>query len=95
MVATSAGDLIPGQLGVTDAAFALAAPALQLSLASAVAVALLSHGVQLAWCAAGALTPLLFRAGASANSGLALGRVGETPPSAKRFGAEPLQPEIL
>jgi hypothetical protein len=80
MVAISAGDLVPGQLGVTDGAFAIAAPTLGLSLAGAVAIALLSHGVQLVWCAAGAVTPLLGRGGrgdegkASRGAALAHGR---------------------
>jgi len=89
MVATSAGDLVPGQLGVTDAAFALAAPALGLSLAAAVAVALLSHGVQLVWCAAGALTPLLWHESALSTPA----RADEALISAKDFGTEPLQPQ--
>ncbi len=61
-VGGAAGDLIPFQLGATDGAWALGAPRLHLSVADAVGVALLAHGVQVAWSAVGALVPVLWRA---------------------------------
>lgn len=61
LVGTSAGDLIPLQLGATDGGFVLAAPLLGIGTADAVAAALVLHGVHLAWTAVGALVPLLWR----------------------------------
>lgn len=61
LVGTSAGDLVPLQLGATDGGFALAAPVLGMAVADAVAAALILHGVHLAWSVVGALVPLVWR----------------------------------
>jgi hypothetical protein len=61
LVGTSAGDLVPLQLGATDVGFALAAPALGMTVADAVAAALVLHGIHLAWSVVGALVPLVWR----------------------------------
>jgi hypothetical protein len=60
-VGTTAGDLVPLQLGATDGAWALAGPLFGLTAADAVGVAILAHGVQIAWVAIGALVPVLRR----------------------------------
>jgi hypothetical protein len=49
LVGTSAGDLVPGQLGATDGAFALLHVPIGCAEAQAVGVALLLHAVQLGW----------------------------------------------
>jgi len=54
MVAATVGDLVPGQLGVQDGVFALAAGELGITIAQAVGVTTLLHLVQLAWAALGA-----------------------------------------
>jgi hypothetical protein len=61
LVGGSIGDLVPGQLGATDGAFALAAPALGVALADGVAIALTIHLVQLAWAAVGAVAAIAWR----------------------------------
>lgn len=58
LVGLAVGDAVPGQLGATDASFGLAGEALGVSLASAVAVALTLHAVQLLWALIGALAAL-------------------------------------
>jgi hypothetical protein len=55
LVGGSLGDLIPGQLGAVDGAFALAAPMLGIAGAAGVAVAVLVRCAQLAWMAVGIL----------------------------------------
>jgi hypothetical protein len=60
-VGTSAGDLVPLQLGATDGGWALAGPLVDLTTADAVGVALLAHAVQIVWSAIGALVPLVWR----------------------------------
>ncbi len=57
----AAGDFIPGQLGATDGAFALSASSLHVSVADAIAIAIVAHFLQLAGAAACALAPLLWR----------------------------------
>jgi hypothetical protein len=47
LVGAALGDLVPAQLGTTDAAFVLAAPTLGLTAASAFSVAVAMHAVQL------------------------------------------------
>lgn len=49
MLGSLAGDLVPAQLGTTDAAFALAAGPLGTSAASMAAIAILFHAAQLTW----------------------------------------------
>ncbi len=61
-VGATAGDLVPGQVGVTEGAFRIAAEAFGASAAVAVSVALLAHAVQLVWIIVGALVPVLWRA---------------------------------
>ncbi len=52
MMASAAGDAIPGQVGPTDAALAVAGPALGVAAASMVSASVVFHAVQLAWAAA-------------------------------------------
>ncbi|HVY48389.1 MAG TPA: lysylphosphatidylglycerol synthase domain-containing protein [Minicystis sp.] len=58
----AAGDFIPGQLGATDGAFALAASSLHIAVADAIAVAMVVHFMMLSIALLGALTPLVWRA---------------------------------
>ncbi|HZI15078.1 MAG TPA: lysylphosphatidylglycerol synthase transmembrane domain-containing protein [Myxococcus sp.] len=62
LCALAVGSLVPGQVGVSDGAFALAADVLDTTAARAMAVALLGHVVQLLFVVVGALTPLVWRA---------------------------------
>jgi len=64
LAGTTAGDLVPGQLGATDGAFALFHRAIGCTEAQAVGVALLLHAVQLAWALASAPALLAVRRGA-------------------------------
>lgn len=64
-VGSMAGDLVPGQVGVTEGAFRLAASAFGSSAAVAVSVALISHAVQLSWIVIGSLVPVLWPAAVS------------------------------
>lgn len=57
--ATSAGDLVPGQVGVTEGAFRWASELFGATAAKAVTVALLVHAVQLAWAGLSSLAALL------------------------------------
>ncbi|NMO21288.1 UPF0104 family protein [Pyxidicoccus fallax] len=61
LCALAVGSLVPGQVGVSDGAFALAAGVLDTTAARAMSVALLGHVVQLLFVVAGALTPLVWR----------------------------------
>jgi len=61
LCALAVGSLVPGQVGVSDGAFALAAGVLDTTAARAMSVALLGHLVQLVFVTAGALTPLVWR----------------------------------
>ena len=61
LCALAVGSLVPGQVGVSDGAFALAAGVLDTTAARAMSVALLGHVVQLIFVVAGALTPLVWR----------------------------------
>ncbi len=62
LCALAVGSLVPGQVGVSDGAFAMAAGVLDTTAARAMAVALLGHVVQLIFVVVGALTPLVWRA---------------------------------
>jgi len=62
LVGGSLGDLIPGQFGAADGAFALAAPTLGISAAAAISVSLMVHCLQIFWALFGAVAPLFFRA---------------------------------
>lgn len=55
LTAVTAGDLIPAQIGATEANFALCAHALALAVPAAVVIALMAHLVQLFWVLAGVL----------------------------------------
>ena len=61
LCALAVGSLVPGQVGVSDGAFAMAAGVLDTTAARAMSVALLGHVVQLLFVVAGALTPLVWR----------------------------------
>jgi hypothetical protein len=58
MVAATAGDLVPAQIGAHDGVFAFASSDLGISLAAALTAATLFHCVQLAWAAVGALAAM-------------------------------------
>jgi hypothetical protein len=62
LVGGSLGDLVPGQLGATDGAFALAAPYLGVALASGVAVSVMLHCVQAMWAVVGWTVPFFWKA---------------------------------
>jgi Lysylphosphatidylglycerol synthase TM region len=66
LVAGTVGDVVPGQLGATDGAFALAAPTLGLRLADGVAIAVMLHAVQAMWAVIGWVVPLVWKAPARA-----------------------------
>ncbi|GEL75138.1 lysylphosphatidylglycerol synthase domain-containing protein [Myxococcus virescens] len=61
LCALAVGSLVPGQVGVSDGAFALAAGVLDTTAARAMSVALLGHLVQLLFVLVGALIPLVWR----------------------------------
>jgi hypothetical protein len=65
LVGSSVGDLVPGQIGTTDGAFALTAPALSLAVADAIAISVITHLVQLLWAILGTLVPFAWKAGPS------------------------------
>ena len=56
MVGGSLGDFVPGQLGATHGAFALAAPWLGIAVSDAVAVAISLHFQQVLWGVDGGTT---------------------------------------
>lgn len=62
MVGGAVGDVVPGQLGAADGAFALAAPHLGITRADGVAMAMTVHVVQLVWGLVGATVPLFWKA---------------------------------
>ncbi|WP_208726108.1 lysylphosphatidylglycerol synthase domain-containing protein [Corallococcus terminator] len=61
LVALAMGSLVPGQVGVTDSVFSLAAGAMGTSAAKAMSIAVLAHTVQAVFVLVGALTPLVWR----------------------------------
>jgi hypothetical protein len=61
LVGLAAGDAVPGQMGATDAAFALSSDSLGQPLAHVVGIPVMLHVVQLGWLLAGVLAPLRFR----------------------------------
>jgi hypothetical protein len=67
LVGMAAGDVIPGQVGATDAAFSIAAPSLGIAAEAAIAISISMHAVQLTWCAVGAWLPLLGARGGGAH----------------------------
>jgi hypothetical protein len=62
LVGAAVGDLMPSQLGTTEANFTLAAAALALPAASAVSIALLAHLAQILWVLVGAVVPVVWPA---------------------------------
>ena len=69
MLGGTVGDFVPGQLGATDGAFALGAPALGLALADGVAMAMTLHLVQITWAILGWTLPLWWKAGPTSGGG--------------------------
>ncbi len=61
LVAAVLATIVPGQIGSSEAAFALAAGTLGTTVARATSIALLAHVTQLAWAAAGLVVLALFR----------------------------------
>lgn len=62
MIGGVAGELVPGQLGASDGAFALAAPSLGITRADGVAMAMTLHLIQLFWAIVAATAPLVWKA---------------------------------
>lgn len=62
LVGASLGDLVPGQLGATDATFSISAGLVGLTPEAALAIALAVHAVQLAWLAIALVMELIIRA---------------------------------
>ena len=61
MVGLAVGVLVPGQVGVSEGAFALGADALGTSLAKAISIALLAHVIQVAFIPLGAFLPIIWK----------------------------------
>lgn len=61
LVGAVLGDMVPGQLGTTDATFTMSASVVGLSGASGLSMALAIHVVQLTWMALGLLLELAIR----------------------------------
>ncbi|MBK7862427.1 MAG: flippase-like domain-containing protein [Archangiaceae bacterium] len=59
LVASMIGDVIPSQVGVTEAGYAMAAEGLQLTSSEGIAMALLVHVAQILWVGIGFFSPLL------------------------------------
>jgi uncharacterized membrane protein YbhN (UPF0104 family) len=59
LVSSMVGDVIPGQIGVTEMGYRLGAQVLQLEPSQGVAIGLLGHLAQVVWIAVGFVTPLL------------------------------------
>jgi hypothetical protein len=60
LVGATAGDLIPAQLGATEAVFTWTSDLLSLSPSDAISIALLIHFVQMAWVAVGLVASLFW-----------------------------------
>lgn len=61
MVSLAVGALVPGQVGVSEGAFAFSADALGIALAPAISIALLAHVLQVVFVPVGVLLPLIWR----------------------------------
>jgi hypothetical protein len=59
LVSSMVGDLIPGQIGVTEMGYRLGAQVLQLEPSQGVAIGLLGHLTQVVWIGVGFVTPLI------------------------------------
>jgi hypothetical protein len=66
LVGASVGDLIPAQMGATEAAYTLSAAVLGLAPGAALAIALLTHLTQAAWALIGVFSQLVFATGSTA-----------------------------
>jgi hypothetical protein len=62
LVSGAVGDIVPGQVGLSEAAYTLSAKVLSLSESSAVSIALLTHLAVLFWVCVGSLVPLFWPA---------------------------------
>lgn len=61
LVGTAAGDLVPGQIGALDGAFALGADALGVSRGAALSIPIVLHVVQIAWGIVGIVSGIVAR----------------------------------
>ena len=61
LVGATLGDMVPGQLGATDATFTMSASVVGLTAASGLSMALAIHVVQLTWMALGLVLELAIR----------------------------------
>jgi hypothetical protein len=68
LIGGSLGDVVPGQLGATDGAFALAAPSLGLAVVDGIALSVLLHCVQAVWAVVGFTLPFFWKAAPSPAS---------------------------
>lgn len=59
LVGASVGDLVPGQFGATDATFAVSAELIGLTHEAALAIALVTHVVQMSWLGLGVIAELV------------------------------------
>lgn len=65
LVGASLGDMVPGQLGATDATFSVSARLVGLTTAAALSIALMIHIIQMTWMAIGIVTELGLRIAAT------------------------------
>jgi hypothetical protein len=63
-VGASLGDMVPGQLGATDATFSVSAGLVGLTPSAAISIALMIHIIQMTWMAVGLVMELVLRLGA-------------------------------
>jgi hypothetical protein len=63
LIGATLGDMVPGQLGTTDATFTMSAGVVGLSAASGLSLALAIHVVQLTWMAFGLVLEVAIRIG--------------------------------
>lgn len=61
ILGSTVGDLVPGQLGVTEGAFRMGADAISSGVAQAVTVPVLLHVIVIGWIVIGALVPVFMR----------------------------------
>lgn len=69
LVGGAVGDMVPGQLGASDGAFAVAAPILGITAANGVAIAMTLHVVQLGWGLVGWTLPLVWKSSSHRDEG--------------------------
>jgi hypothetical protein len=68
LVGATLGDMVPGQLGATDATFTMSASVVGLTAASGLSMALAIHVVQMTWMALGLVLELAIRIAARQGS---------------------------